>query len=78
MQATITKTEYKELCRRQEKLEKQVFSLRGLLTMKTINEEPEIRPEKLKQLAKTSANMKKGGGHRFDSIEDMERWLKNI
>lgn len=74
--ATITSKEYKNLVRRQERIERELVVLREVV--KTEAGEALIRPAVLKRWEKSSRELDRGEGRVFSSPVEMRRWLKHL
>ncbi|OGF69023.1 hypothetical protein A3H65_01865 [Candidatus Giovannonibacteria bacterium RIFCSPLOWO2_02_FULL_45_14] len=73
---TMIKKEYKEILRRQNKLEMELE-----LIKKTVlaNDESNIKPSVLKRWDRISRDMDRGKvGRTFNSVQEAKKWLKNL
>lgn len=68
--------EYKELFRRQNKLEDAFEALRKVVDSEF--DEDRIRSSALKKWERISRDMDKGKGKFFNSPEEAKKWLKNF
>ncbi|OGF93352.1 hypothetical protein A3G54_00425 [Candidatus Giovannonibacteria bacterium RIFCSPLOWO2_12_FULL_44_15] len=72
----MIKKEYKEILRRQNKLEMELE-----LIKKTVlaNDESNIKPSVLKRWDRISRDMDRGKvGRTFNSVQEAKKWLKNL
>ena len=72
---TITQTEYKKLVERQNRVEKELYTLKEAVRRET---EEYINPLMAKRWERVSNDLDGGKGRVFSSVEKMNRWLKNL
>ena len=73
---TLPKKEYKNLVKRQYRVEKELATLREVVRDEI--EEKRIRPSVLKRWDKISRDLDKGKGRTFTSLSSMRKWLKSV
>lgn len=73
---TITKKEFQWLVRRQDKIEAELSLVKEVVHQQV--EEERIKPAVLKRWERISRDLDRGKGHRFSSLSEMHRWLKNL
>ncbi len=74
--ATITKQAYRELLRRQERIERQVRTLSEVVRHEA--DEDRIRPTVLKRWERISRDLDQGKGRVFSSVAAMREWLRKL
>ena len=73
---TIAQKEYKQILRRQDKLESEIELIKKAVLE---NAESNIKPSALKRWERISRDMDRGKvGHTFTSVQEMRKWLKNL
>ena len=72
---TITQTEYKKLVQRQDRVEKELHTLKEVVRKET---EEYINPLATKRWERISRDLDNGKGRTFSSIKKMNQWLKNL
>ena len=72
---TITQTEYRKLVQRQERVEKELHTLREAVRQET---EEYINPLAIKRWEYISHDLDTGKGRAFSSAKKMSQWLKNL
>ena len=72
---TITQTEYRKLVQRQERVEKELHTIKEAVRRET---EEYINPLMAKRWERISNNLDGGKGRVFSSVEKMNQWLKNL
>ena len=72
---TITQTEYKKLVQRQERVEKELHTLKDAVRRET---EEYINPLMVKRWERISNDLDGGSGRVFSSVKKMNQWLKNL
>ena len=75
MSTVIAPKEYKNLLKRQNKIEAELGFLKKMVFW---DDEKFIRPSILKKWEKISHDMDQGRGRFFDSVSEMKSWLKNM
>ena len=73
---TLIQREYKNLLRRQEKIEKELGVVKEILRRETNDEQ--IRPSVLRRWERMSRQLDSGRGRSFSSITEMKKWLKSL
>lgn len=71
---TVTQKEYKQLIKRQEKIEEAIRVLNQVVRNEL--DEERIKPSILRRWEKISSSMDRGGGVSFASEKEMKKWLK--
>ena len=72
---TITQTEYRKLVQRQERVEKELHTLKEVVRRET---EEYINPSTIKRWERISRDLDNGKGRAFSSVTKMNQWLKNF
>ena len=73
---TIPKAEYADLLERQERMEKELDTLKHVIYDEF--DEARIRPSVLKRWDKISQNIENGKGRSFSSIKAARKWLASF
>jgi len=73
---TIPKKEYRNLIRRQERVEEELDILKKVVRREI--QEQQIVPSVLKRWERISHDLDRGKGRSFSSAREMERWLKHL
>ena len=72
---TITQTEYRKLIQRQDRVEKELHTLKEIVRQET---EEYINPLTAKRWERISHDLDDGKGRVFSSVDKMNQWLKNL
>lgn len=73
---TITQKEFRDLLKRQEKVERALDILKQIVKMES--EEQRIHPSILRRWERISREMDRDKGRAFYSMARMKQWLKNL
>ena len=72
---SITQIEYKKLVQRQERVEKELYTLKEAVRREI--EEP-INPSMTRRWERISRDLDDGKGRTFSSVKKMDEWLKDL
>ena len=75
--AIIAQKEYKEILRRQDKLEEALKAIRKIIDVE-FNDDARIKTSALKKWEKISHDLDNGKGLFFNSPAEARKWLKTI
>ena len=73
---TLQKKEYKDLVRRQSRVEKELAMLSEVIKQQA--EDGLIRLSTLKKWERISRDLDRGGGRIFNSRKEVKSWFKNL
>ena len=74
--ATVSQREYKNLIKRQERIEEELNILKALFRAET--EEAQVKPAVLKRWERISRELDRGRGRAFYSSREMKQWLGRL